>query len=383
MRKKLFALAVVGMMVSASGCGITTQAETTAESTVQQTEEESSAVQNQETGETSVSQGQGTETAAESRVLIAYFSRWGNTDYSENVDASTSASIVVEGTEQYGTTGYMAKQIQDVTGGDLYLIQTEKTYSTDFQEVVDQGHQETNEGTLPALKSVPVDMSGYDVIFVGYPVWATDAPRAIHSFLQSYDLTGKTVIPFCTHDGYGAGHSYSTIAGLCPGAETLNGLAVEAEDVPGAAGQVTDWINGLGIAEKLEAASFESAQEAEETTIRITIGDQELTGVLYDNVEARQFISMLPQTISMVGFGGREFYGRIDSSIETEGEGQYSFENGQITYCPANNTAAIFYAQTDRPNLTMEVFPMGIVTSDLSIFDQLSGNIEITFYLAE
>lgn len=92
---------------------------------------------------------------------------------------------------------------------------------------------------------------------------------------------------------------------------------------------------------------------------------------------------MLPQTISMSGFGGREFYGGLDAEIEVQGEGQYTFEDGQITYCLANNTAAIFYAQTFRPNLTMEVFPMGIVTSDLTVFNQLPGNVDITFILAE
>ena len=158
--------------------------------------------------------------------MIAYFSRWGNTDYPEDVDASTFASIVADGNRQYGTTEYMAKMIQNVTGGDLYLIQTEETYPVEFQDVVDQGHQETDEGVIPALKGAPVDVSGYDVVFVGYPVWAMDVPRAIHSFLQAADTAGKTVIPFCTHDGYGAGRSYTTVAGLCPGAETLKGFAV-------------------------------------------------------------------------------------------------------------------------------------------------------------
>lgn len=404
MRKELLALAAVGILSMAAGCGTITQAETisgsgtqAAESNIQepfgsgaQSRENASGVsggpgeeQVQETNE-----GKESGEAMESRVLIAYFSRWGNTDYPEDVDATTSASIVAEENRQYGTTEYMARMIWEVTGGDLYLIQTEETYPTDFQEVIDQGHRETDEGVIPALKSAPVDMSGYDVVFVGYPVWASDVPRAIRSFLQAYDMTEKTVIPFCTHDGYGAGRSYATVAELCPGAETLSGLGVEAEDIPGARSQVEEWLGGLGITEKLSQVSLQnsgkdSAYAAGETAIRITAGDQELTGILYDNGEARQFLSMLPLTVSMAGFGGREFYGGIQGSIETEGEGQYFFEDGQITYCPANNTAAIFYAQTDRPNLTMEVFPMGIVTSDLSVFDQLPGRVEITFELAE
>ena len=72
------------------------------------------------------------------------------------------------------------------------------------------------------------------MVFVGCPVWATDVPQAVLSFLNEYDLSGKTVIPFCTHDGYGAGHSYQTIADASHAAASLDGIAIEAKDVPGA-----------------------------------------------------------------------------------------------------------------------------------------------------
>ena len=78
-------------------------------------------------------------------------------------------------------------------------------------------------------------------------------------------------------------------------------------------------------------------------------------------------------------YGGREVYGGIDQEISVEGEGQLHFEDGDITYCPSNNTAAIFYSQSDRPDLTMRVYPIGKVTSDLSIFPDLPSRVEITF----
>ena len=104
-----------------------------------------------------------------------------------------------------------------------------------------------------------------------------------------------------------------------------------------------------------------------------------MEGVLYDSSMARQFIAQLPQTITMSNDGGREVYGGIQQSITVEGEGQLRFDDGDITYCPSNNTAAIFYSQTDRPNLTMTVYPIGKVTSDLSIFPDLPSRAEITF----
>lgn len=383
-KKQITLLTALLLAVSLTACsqaeGAVSEAETVLSVTESQKEAETGTAQSPEESRQETEAETETGQAETSRVLIAYFSRMGNTDYPADVDATTSASIVTDETGQYGTTEYMARQIQAVTGGEMYLIETEESYPADFDAVVDRNHEEVNEGVLPALKDTSLDMADYDVIFVGYPVWATDTPQAIHSFLGSYDFNGKTVIPFCTHDGYGAGGSYSTVAALCPGAEVLDGLAVEAEDVPEAGAQVASWVESLGLSENQEMAG---EVQSGETAVKITIGDTVLDGVLYDNAESRQFMELLPQTITMVGFGGREYYGGLEGEIQTEGQGQYHFEDGQITYCPANHTAAIFYAQTDRPDLTMEVFPMGIVTSDLSVFDSLPGTVDITFSLAE
>ena len=125
------------------------------------------------------------------------------------------------------------------------------------------------------------------------------------------------------------------------------------------------------------------ARQKGETAIRIIIGEQELDGVLYDSSMARQFIAQIPQTISMSNYGGREVYGGINQAITVEGEGQLRLDDGDITYCPSNNTAAIFYSQSSNPNLTMTVYPIGRVTSDLSIFPDLPSRVEITFEVIE
>lgn len=90
---------------------------------------------------------------------------------------------------------------------------------------------------------------------------------------------------------------------------------------------------------------------------------------------------MMTITVSMYGYGGREYYGGINDRISTEDRGNLYFENGDITYCPTNNTVAIFYSQTDSPNLTMEVYKMGKVTSDLSVFANLKSDIDVRFEL--
>lgn len=312
-----------------------------------------------------------------SNILIAYFSRWGNTDYPEDVDATTSASIVIDEDVRYGTTEFIANMIADEIGGDMHRIETVTPYTTDFEELRDVNHEEMQENYLPELKESKLDISQYDTVFIGYPVWATEVPQAVLSFLNEYDLSGKTVIPFCTHDGYGAGNSYRTIREASHAAESPDGLAIEAKDVPTAENTVAAWLEDIGIKEE----SID--RENTETGITITIGDTVLDGVIYDTALAQEIKKYFPLTISMSGYGGREYYGGVDFYPTEENlvGGGKTFENGDITYCEAHHNMAIFYAQTDDPDLSVDVIPIGKVTSELSVFENLDGAEEITFAL--
>ena len=309
-----------------------------------------------------------------SNILIVYFSRWGNTDYPDDVDATTSASIVIEKDIRYGTTEYIANMIAKEVGGNLHRIETITPYTTDFDKLRDVNHNEMDQNYLPELKESDLDISKYNTVFIGYPVWATSTPQAVLSFLNTYDLSGKTVIPFCTHDGYGAGRSYQVIADTSHAAVTLDGIAIEAKDVPSAQGTIANWLTNIGIS---------GLKEQTETTIQITVGDITLEGVFYDTALAEEIKEYFPLTISMVGYGGREYYGGVEFYPENLEGGQRNFENGDITYCEAHHNMAIFYAQTDHPNLSVDVIPIGRVTSDLSVFDHLNSREDITFSLVK
>ena len=295
--------------------------------------------------------------------LIVYFSRWGNTEYPSDVDATTSASIVVENDLRYGTTEYVANMIAENVGGDLHRIETVTPYTADFDELRDVNHDEMSSNYLPELKESNLDISAYDTVFVGYPVCATDVPQAVLSFLKEYDLSGKTVIPFCTHDGYGEGNSYQTIAEASHAAVSLEGIAIEAS-----------WLADIGIS-KSEVQTG--------TPIKITVGEVSLDGVLYDTELAEEIKTYFPLTISMVDYGGREYYGGVDFYPDHLEGGQKNFENGDITYCEAHHNMAIFYAQTDDPILSVDVIPIGRVTSDLSVFNNLDSQEKVIFSLAE
>lgn len=119
----------------------------------------------------------------------------------------------------------------------------------------------------------------------------------------------------------------------------------------------------------------------EGTPVRIAVNGETVNAVWYDTALAEEIRSRFPLAVTMTGWGGREYYGPL-SFTPAHAEGvKLRFSDGDITYCPQNNTLAVFYDQTDRPNLTMEVIPVGRITSDLSLFHRLPQQAELTFSL--
>lgn len=116
------------------------------------------------------------------RVLIAYFSLGQNADDAGDVDATTSASLLWNENQMVGTTEYVAQLIQNDTGGQMHCIVTVHPYPTEFNAVVDQNHEEAAAGFLPELVASDLDMAQYDTVFLGYPVWAGNAPQAVYAF---------------------------------------------------------------------------------------------------------------------------------------------------------------------------------------------------------
>lgn len=144
---------------------------------------------------------------------------------------NNDSKILVAYYSYSGNTKAVAEQIQKGTDGDLFEIQPIKPYSKNYQEVVDQAKKEINDNYKPALKTKVKDIDKYDVIFVGSPCWwATIAPP-IATFLSSYNLSGKTVIPFMTHEGSLMGHSENDIKALCPKSNVLKGLPIRGSQV--------------------------------------------------------------------------------------------------------------------------------------------------------
>ena len=126
-----------------------------------------------------------------------------------------------------GQTAKLAKTLAGVTGGDLFEIAPETAYTAADLDWMDKKSRSTiemkNPKSRPAIAGKVADMAQYDTVFVGFPIWWYQAPRIIETFLESYDFSGKTVIPFATSGGSGMGKTNEKLAPSCPGAKLLHG----------------------------------------------------------------------------------------------------------------------------------------------------------------
>lgn len=212
----LLSMTLVFSLAACSGGGATSSEGGTSEPSSQMPSE-SEAPSNSETPEESAE-----PTEETGGTLIAYFSWSGNTEQ-------------------------MAQMIQTETGGDLFEIEPATPYTDDYNTLLDVAQQEQANNARPELASQVENWDSYDVVFVGYPDWWSDAPMLIYSFLEAYDWEGKTLVPFCTSGGSGFGRSLDKLPDSAPGANILEGLHVSGSRVDGSSEEIAAWIGGLNL----------------------------------------------------------------------------------------------------------------------------------------
>lgn len=177
-------------------------------------------------------------TAGDGGILIAYF----GVPETDGTDTVANASRVATENGVVGNCQFIAQAIQQAVGGDLFAIETVQDYPGTHQPLLDFAYEELRQNARPELSGEIENPDNYSVIFLGYPNWNADLPMPLYTFLESYDFSGKTIIPFVTHGGSGFSRTVSTIAGLQPNAAVLtDGLSVSRGSVPGAAQEAMDW----------------------------------------------------------------------------------------------------------------------------------------------
>lgn len=160
---------------------------------------------------------------------------------------SASKNMLVVYFSHSGNTRIIAEQIKNATGADIFEIQPVKDYPKDYKTVVDQAKKEINASYRPELKTKINNIESYDVIFVGSPNWWSTIAPPVATFLSGYNLAGKTIIPFITHEGSRMGRSVSDIKNLCPKSTVLDGLPIRGSSVNDANAEIIQWLTDIKI----------------------------------------------------------------------------------------------------------------------------------------
>lgn len=177
--------------------------------------------------------------------LVVYFSLPETTKPDNMTKEEANSTVIVDG-KVLGNTQYVAYLIQANTGADLFRIEPKTPYPTDHKTLVALAKEEQQNKARLALTANVENLDQYKVIFLGYPNWWGDMPMVVYSFLESHDLSGKTIIPFNTHGGSGFSNTINTIAALQPKATIVkNGFSVSRDTVQNCADDVSSWVKKL------------------------------------------------------------------------------------------------------------------------------------------
>lgn len=240
MLKRLFSIMLAVVVISSmfTGCGSSSAKNN--QTTKNDSAEKSSDINSSSNAVTEAVQNN----TDNENILIAYFSVPENVD-TDGIDANSGASIVVKNKDVLGMQ-YMAMTIQEAIGGELFRIETKEKYPLEHETLVNQAKEEQNEEVRPELATHIENVEQYDMIFLGYPNWWGDMPQPLYTFLEEYDFSGKTIIPFNSHGGSGFSNTIEEIKKLQPNATVRDdGLSISRNDVADSEQEITDWAKGL------------------------------------------------------------------------------------------------------------------------------------------
>ena len=163
----------------------------------------------------------------------------------DNSNDSEEPNILVLYFSMSGNTETVANIIHDEVGGDITKLETTQVYPKDYNDLVDYAQEEQRDNARPELATTIDNIDDYDIIFLGYPIWWTDMPMPIYTFLDEYNLSGKTIAPFITHGGSGLSGTPANIAEEEPNATVTEGLAIYGSRVQNSRDQIIDWLNNI------------------------------------------------------------------------------------------------------------------------------------------
>jgi flavodoxin len=178
-----------------------------------------------------------------------------------NAQSGGRNKILVAYFSESGNTRVVAQVIQNAVGADIFEIKTVKAYPKEYNPLIELAQREQRENARPTLSTKISNMDAYDTVFIGYPNWWGTMPMALFTFLEQYNFAGKTIVPFCTHNGSRLGNSINDLKKLVSNATILEGLAIRGgrsgsfelgsqKERSNVQREVSIWLRRIGIAEQ-------------------------------------------------------------------------------------------------------------------------------------
>jgi flavodoxin len=269
-----------------------------------------------------------TTTTQPQNILIAYFSCTGN-------------------------TRIVAEHMADFLNAALFEIVPEISYSSDDLNYSNRNSrsivEQNDNSARPAIIGIVENMSDYDIVFLGYPIWAGQAPRIINTFLESYDFSEKTIIPFSTSNTTGISQSISAIRNLYSDLTVLDGINITRANLNNANTMIEEWISGLDITLPSDInISEQPLQSIQDNIMYLHIGERVLTATMVDNstvAALRELLVAGDITIDMSDYGGFEKVGGLGTRLPTS-DVRITSEPGDLILFSGNQFVILYAPNT-------------------------------------
>ena len=171
-------------------------------------------------------------------------------DSQRDLQVGNNGNILIAYFSWSGNTENAAHIISQKTGADVIELNPVEPYSSNYNEVLDEAQRDMNNDARPALANHVENMEQYDTILLGYPNWWATIPMPVATFLEEYDFSGKTIVPFCSHGGGGFGQSITDISKLAPNSKIGEGLSIHYSGGSSLESDIDMWLETNGIAEQ-------------------------------------------------------------------------------------------------------------------------------------
>lgn len=271
-------------------------------------------------------------------IFVMFFSLTGCVFKQESVkkrSVQSNSNAVVLYFSATGTTKKIAKKISEQMNSDIVEIVPKEKYESkdlDYNNDCRANKEQNDSKARPEIKN-KIDISKYDTVYLGYPIWWGTNPKIILTLLDSYDFTGKTIIPFCTS---GSSDITNSVRELREYNSKLNIKDGKRFSANASDKDITEFINGNQTDNSNEEVSG----------VKVLINDKEYTINLENNDTVREFVAMLPKKLTMSELNGNEKYIYLDSSLPTNSSNPKRINAGDV-YLYGDNCLVIFYKSFD------------------------------------